>query len=362
MIKYLDLAKINSRFRADIDAHLAQVLDSGQYLQGGANDSFCSNFARYCGVKYALGVGNGLDALRIMLQAARLSYGDEVIVPANTFIATILAVSQCGCIPILVEPKLETYNIDPARIEEAITKRTRAILAVHLYGQIAPMREIQQLAQKYNLLFFEDAAQAHGALYCGMRAGSLSNAGAFSFYPGKNLGAIGDSGAITTNDAHLYERARAIANYGATQKYEHRCKGCNSRLDEIQAAILDLKLRYLDSDNNKRREIAQYYQNTIQNSHIITPQCANKESHVWHIYAIRVKERNRFQKYMLSHGIETLIHYPIPPHKQIAYEELNQHSFPITEKIHKEIVSLPLHQALEDWEINKIVEVVNEFR
>jgi len=361
MIKYLDLAKLNGRFRANIDSCLAQILDSGHYLQGTANDTFCRNFAQYCGVKYALGVGNGLDALRIMLQASGLGVGDEVIVPANTFIATILAITQSGCTPVLVEPNLETYNIDPACIEQAITKRTRAILPVHLYGQIAPMREIHEVAQKYNLLVFEDAAQAHGALYDGKRAGNLGHAAAFSFYPGKNLGAMGDAGAITTNDAHLYERARAIANYGSAKKYEHLYKGCNSRLDEIQAAILDVKLSYLDKYNACRRQIAEYYQNYIQNPHIITPQYEYKESHVWHIYAVRVKERDKFQNYMLSHGIETLVHYPIPPHKQGAYSELKQYSFPITEKIHKEVVSLPLHPALENWEINKIVEVANAF-
>ncbi|WP_304473324.1 DegT/DnrJ/EryC1/StrS aminotransferase family protein [uncultured Desulfovibrio sp.] len=361
MIKYLDLARINSRFRADIDRRIAQVLNSGQYLQGVENDNFCLNFARYCGVKYVLGVGNGLDALRIMLRAAGLGPGDEVIVPANTFIATILAITQCGCTPVPVEPNLTTYNIDPVYIERAITGRTKAIMAVHLYGQIAPMREIQELAQRYGLLVFEDSAQAHGAIYGGKRAGNLSHAGAFSFYPGKNLGALGDGGAITTNDENLYNRAHAMANYGALKKYEHYFKGCNSRLDELQAAVLDVKLKTLDRDNEKRRHIAHYYINNIKNELIINPQSYNEDAHVWHIYPVRVKKRALFQSHMQSCGIETLIHYPTPPHKQNAYKEWMQLSFPITEKIHNEVVSLPLHQELEKWEMDKIVEAANAF-
>lgn len=361
MIKYLDLARINSRFRADIDRRIAQVLNSGQYLQGVENDNFCLNFARYCGVKYVLGVGNGLDALRIMLRAAGLGPGDEVIVPANTFIATILAITQCDCTPVPVEPNLTTYNIDPVYIERAITGRTKAIMAVHLYGQIAPMREIQELAQRYGLLVFEDSAQAHGAIYGGKRAGNLSHAGASSFYPGKNLGALGDGGAITTNDERLYNRAHAMANYGALKKYEHYFKGCNSRLDELQAAVLDVKLKTLDRDNEKRRHIAHYYINNIKNELIINPQSYNEDAHVWHIYPVRVKKRALFQRHMQSCGIETLIHYPTPPHKQNAYKEWMQLSFPITEKIHNEVVSLPLHQELEKWEMDKIVEAANAF-
>lgn len=361
MIKYLDLARINNRFRVDIDRCITQVLNSGQYLQGVENDRFCLNFSRYCGVKYVLGVGNGLDALRIMLQAAGLGSGDEVIVPANTFIATILAISQCGCTPVLVEPNLATYNIDPARIEPAITGQTKAIMAVHLYGQIAPIREIQELAQKYGLLIFEDSAQAHGAIYGGKRAGNLGHAGAFSFYPGKNLGALGDGGAITTNDENLYNRARALANYGALKKYEHYFKGCNSRLDELQAAVLNIKLKTLDIDNERRRHIAHYYIDNIKNELIINPQSQDKNAHVWHIYPVMVKKRAAFQKYMRSHGIETLIHYPTPPHKQNAYSEWAHLSFPVTEKIHNEVVSLPLHQELEKWEIDKVVEVANAF-
>lgn len=362
MIPYLDLGKINARDRGDIDERIKAVLDRGWYLQGEENRNFCAAFASYCGTSHALGVGNGLDALRIMLQAAGLAPGDEVIVPANTFIATILAITQAGLLPILVEPDLATYNIDPARIEEAITARTRAIMVVHLYGQIAPMAEIEAIAKRRGLKIFEDSAQAHGAIYRGRRAGAFGLASAFSFYPGKNLGCLGDGGAIATNDESLLEKAAAIANYGSLKKYEHIYKGCNSRLDEIQAAVLSAKLARLDADNQKRREIARYYRANIANPMLINPQAVDEDAHVWHIYAVRTPERDAFREYMLKNGIETLVHYPTPPHKQPAYSEWQDMDLPITEKIHREVVSLPLHPALEKWEQEKIVETANAWR
>lgn len=359
MIKYLDLAKINERQRPEIDAAIKRVLDSGHYLQGAENERFCAAFAAYCGTKWALGVGNGLDALRIMLQAARIGPGDEIIVPANTFIATLLAISQTGATPVLVEPELNTFNINPRRIELSLTMRARAILSVHLYGRPAPMNEINALAERYGLLVFEDAAQAHGAMLNGKKTGSFGLAAGFSFYPGKNLGCLGDGGAITTNDRDFYERAKALANYGSKEKYHHIVKGCNSRLDEIQAAVLSAKLETLDADNARRREIANIYANNISNPLVELPE--SEEGHVWHIYAVRTPDREDFRKYMADKGIETLVHYPTAPHRQEAYREFGGMNLPVTEKIHREVVSLPLNPVLENWEIEKIAETVNAY-
>lgn len=361
MIKYLDLGKINDARRHEIDAAIRRVLDSGRYLQGVENEKFCAAFASHCGTKHALGVGNGLDALRIMLQAAGIGPGDEVIAPANTFIATILAISQTGAKPVLVEPSIDTYNLDPKLIEAAITPATKAIIAVHLYGLLAPMEEIAAIAQKRGLALFEDAAQAHGAERGGKRAGSLGHAAAFSFYPGKNLGCLGDGGAIVTDDAALLQRAEAIANYGSPGKYEHKLKGCNSRLDEIQAAILSVKLACLNEENARRREISKFYRENISNPLVANPQTDSEAAHVWHIYAVRVDQRDRFRDYLARNDIETLVHYPTPPHKQEAYTELARLSLPVTENIHRKVVSLPLNPALEDWEIEKIVETVNTY-
>lgn len=362
MIRYLDLKALNHRFRRRIDAALASVLDSGHYLQGEWNRKFCASFARYLGCAHALGTGNGLDALRIMLLAAGLKDGDEVIVPANTFIATILAITQAGCRPVPVEPDLATFNIDPSRIERAITPRTRAIMAVHLYGRAAPMAQITDIAQKHDLMVFEDAAQAHGACQGGKRVGNLSHAAAFSFYPGKNLGCLGDGGAIVSNDPGLMRRAGMLANYGSEKKYEHACKGFNSRLDEIQAAVLDVKLEYLDADNQRRREIARFFRQNIVNPLVVNPQAPPESEHVWHIYALRVPRRESFMRHMLARGVETLIHYPCPPHRQPAYAEWRDLSLPITEKIHREVVSLPLNPGLTDGEAEQIAEAVNAWR
>lgn len=361
MIKFLDLEKINNRYREEIDSRIKNILDKGWYLQGEENENFTKNFANFCGTKFALGVANGLDALNLIIKAYGFGNGDEIIVPANTYIATILAISENGCIPILVEPDIKTYNINPDSIEEKITSKTKAIMVVHLYGQAVQMEKIWKIAKKYNLKIIEDSAQAHGAIYQEKHTGNLGDASGFSFYPGKNLGCIGDGGAVTTNDEELFNKIKAIANYGSDRKYHHIYKGVNSRLDEIQAAVLDVKLNHLDSDNNKRREISKYYRENIKNSKIILPETYDEKSHVWHIFAVRTQNRDEFQKYLTEKGIQTIIHYPTPPHKQGAYKEWNNLSFPITEEIHNTILSLPISPVMTDSEIEKVVEVVNEF-
>lgn len=361
MISFLDLQKVNNRFRDKIDQRIKKILDCGWYLQGHENEQFCKNFAAYCGTRFALGCGNGLDALRLILAAYGFGQGDEIIVPANTFIASILAVSENGCTPVLVEPDINTYCIDPDLIEEKITSKTKAVLVVHLYGQICPMEKIWKLAQKYQLKVIEDAAQAHGALYQGKRAGNLSDAAGFSFYPGKNLGCFGDGGGITTNDEELYAKVKALANYGSDRKYHHIYKGINSRLDEIQAAVLDVKLPFLDEDNKKRRRIAKLYREGINNSKIILPAVQDEKSHVWHIFAIRTSERDKLQLYLQDKGVQTLIHYPTPPHKQGAYAEWNDLSLPITEKIHREVLSLPISPEMTEEEAAFVIQIINQW-
>lgn len=362
MIKFLDLQKINERFRDEIDARIKAILDCGWYLQGKENDRFAQHFAEYCGTKYALGVANGLDAINLILRAYGFGPGDEIIVPANTFIATILAVSQNGCTPVLVEPDIDTYCINPDLIEAAITSKTKAILLVHLYGQAVQMEKIWALAEKYNLKVIEDAAQAHGAYYQGKRVGNLGDAAAFSFYPGKNLGALGDAGGITTNDKDLYEKVKAIANYGSDYKYHHICKGVNSRLDEIQAAVLDIKLAHLDADNARRREIATLYRKHIQNPAIILPQAYEEDAHVWHVFVVRCKDRAALQKHLEAHDIQTNIHYPTAPHKQGAYTEWQNEIYPITEEIHDTVMSLPISPVMTDAEVQEVIKVVNSFK
>ena len=362
MINFLDLHKINERFRDKINKNITSVIDSGWYLQGSKNEQFCSNFAKYCGTKYALGVANGLDALRLIIKAYGFGVGDEIIVPANTYIASILAISDNGCTPVLVEPSINTYNIDQDLIEEKISKNTKAILVVHLYGQSVEMEEIWNIAKKYNLKVIEDCAQAHGAIYEGRRVGNLGDAAGFSFYPGKNLGAMGDAGAITTNNKDLYEKCKALANYGSHKKYNNLYKGLNSRLDEIQAAILDVKLEELDNDNEKRCEVARYYLDNIKNDLLTLPKAYDEKAHVWHVFAVRTKERDRFQEYLSQNGIQTIIHYPIPPHKQEAYKEWNELSFPITEQIHSSIISIPISQVMADEDVEYIVKVINNFK
>lgn len=360
-VPFLDLHKINERFRSEIDSRIKNVIDSGWYLQGDQNKIFSCNFSRYCGTKYALGVANGLDAISLILKGYGFGPEDEIIVPANTYIASILAVSNINCKPVLVEPNLQTYNIDPDLIEEKITNHTKAIIVVHLYGQAVNLTRIKFLADKYNLKIIEDAAQAHGAEFNGVKTGCLGDAAAFSFYPGKNLGAMGDAGGITTNDKDLYEKCKAIANYGSDYKYHHIYKGVNSRLDEIQAAILDVKLKYLDDDNARRREISKYYRENITNSSIILPNTESELSHVWHIFALRTEKREQLLNYLKDKEIQTNIHYPTPPHKQSAYKEWNSKSYPISEKIHKEVISIPMSPVLTDLEVEYVVSCINKF-
>jgi dTDP-4-amino-4,6-dideoxygalactose transaminase len=365
MIPFLDLKKLNTQYRDELIKACTRVIDSGWYILGKEVEEFEKEFANYCGTKYAIGVGNGLDALTLILRAYKelgiLSDGDEVIVPANTYIATILAITNNNLTPVLVEPDIDTYLIDPDKIEENITSKTKAIMVVHLYGQTCEMDKINEIAKKYNLKVIEDSAQSHGAYYKDKRSGNLADASGFSFYPGKNLGALGDAGAITTNDDQLAEVLKALRNYGSRKKYENIYKGVNSRLDEIQAAILRVKLKYLDEEIERRRKIARFYLENIKNDNIILPKVREDNNHVWHLFVIRTEKRDKLQKYLLYKGIHTLIHYPIPPHKQIAYKEWNDRSYPITEKISKEVLSLPISSVLTLEEAEKVIEAINEF-
>ncbi|WP_299238821.1 DegT/DnrJ/EryC1/StrS family aminotransferase [Sulfurihydrogenibium sp.] len=365
MIPFLDLKKLNAQYRDELIEACTRVIDSGWYILGKEVEEFEKEFANYCGTKYAIGVGNGLDALTLILRAYKelgiLSDGDEVIVPANTYIATILAITNNNLIPVLVEPDIDTYLIDPDKIEENITSKTKAIMVVHLYGQTCEMDKINEIAKKYNLKVIEDSAQSHGAYYKDKRSGNLADASGFSFYPGKNLGALGDAGAITTNDDQLAEVLKALRNYGSRKKYENIYKGVNSRLDEIQAAILRVKLKYLDEEIERRRKIARFYLENIKNNNIILPKVREDSNHVWHLFVIRTEKRDKLQKYLLDKGIHTLIHYPIPPHKQIAYKEWNDRSYPITEKISREVLSLPISGVLTLEEAEKVIEAINEF-
>jgi len=361
IISFLDLKQINLRQENEINSIFSKFLNSGRYILGNEVEKFEKEFASFCDVKHCIGVANGLDALTLIIRAYGFGSGDEIIVPANTYIASILAISANGATPVLVEPDINTYIIDPDRIEEKITSKTKAILPVHLYGQVAHMDKILKIAQKYNLKVIEDSAQAHGTLYKGRRAGSLGNASGFSFYPGKNLGAIGDGGAITTNDDELAEKVRALRNYGSEIKYKNIYKGFNSRLDELQAAVLRVKLPFLDSDNQRRREISKYYIENIKNANIILPFIEDELSHVWHVFVVRTKNRNKLQAYLAENSIQTLIHYPIPPHKQQAYQEWNNLSLPVSEKIHNEVLSLPISPVMTNNNVCKIVEVINKY-
>ena len=361
MIPFLDVKAINSRFKDELESAMRQVLESGWYILGEKSRAFEKAFAEYCGIEHCIGCGNGLDALRLGIKALGFGENDEIIVPANTYIASILAISDNGCKPIFVEPSLQTYNIDVEKIESAITPRTKAILVVHLYGQVVEMQKVWELARKYNLAIIEDCAQAHGAIYQGKRVGTLGDVAGFSFFPGKNLGALGDGGAVTTKHKDVAEKVRALGNYGSHKKYVNLYKGLNSRLDEIQAAILEIKLKHLDSDNESRRAVAKFYRENITNNKIILPECVSEEGHAWHLFVVRCEERDRFQAYLKDNGIETIIHYPIPPHKQEAYKEYNHLSLPITEKIHREVLSLPISPVMSKEQAEEVVRVVNRF-
>jgi dTDP-4-amino-4,6-dideoxygalactose transaminase len=372
MIKFLDLKAINDSFEPELSNAVKRVIDVGWYLQGNETKAFEKEYAGFTGTKHCIGVANGLDALRLILKAyiemGIMGEGDEIIVPANTFIASVLAISDNRLKPVLVEPDIATYNIDSSKIEEKITERTKGIMLVHLYGQNAMTPEIQFLVEKYNLRLIEDNAQAIGACFGEKRTGSLGHVSGHSFYPGKNLGCLGDGGAVTTNDDDLASTIRALANYGSKVKYVSEFQGLNSRLDEIQAAILRVKLKRLDADNNRRQQIAKFYCDNISNSNIILPvqkgyfqhsTFNNQLSHVWHLFVIRHKLRDKLQAFLTDNGIQTLIHYPIPPHKQLAYRDMNLMSFPITEQIHDEVLSMPISPVMTDEEVKKVVEEIN---
>jgi len=366
MIPFLDLKNINAQYRDELIEACTKVIDSGWYIQGHACTTFEEKFANYCGTQHAIGVGNGLDALILIFRAYKelgvMQDNDEVIVPANTYIASILAISQNNLTPVLVEPDINTYLIDPLLIEAQITNKTKAILAVHLYGQTCEMNTINEVAKKYNLKVIEDSAQSHGAYFQDKRSGNLGDASGFSFYPGKNLGALGDGGVVTTNDEELASVIRALGNYGSHKKYENLYQGVNSRLDEIQASMLSVKLKYLPQEIENRQKIAHYYLKNITNKHFILPTLTNSAHHVWHLFVIRTKNREGLQEYLSQHDIQTLIHYPIAPHKQKAYKEFNNVHYAITEQIHREVLSLPISGIQTQEDTINIVKVLNGYQ
>ena len=365
MIPFLDLKGINSQYREDLINAFRRVLDSGWYVQGEEVKAFEQEFADYCGVEHCIGVANGLDALilifRAYMEMGVLQEGDEIIVPANTYIASILAITENRLKPILLEPDLATYNFDPQLVEQEITSKTKAILAVHLYGQLADMPTLKTIADKHDLLLIEDSAQAHGASLNGVKAGAWGDASGFSFYPGKNLGALGDGGAVTTGNVELAQIIRALGNYGSHKKYKNLYQGINSRLDELQAALLRVKLRNLDDEIKRRRFVAQVYLEGITNPLITLPKVDDIGAHVWHLFVVRCKKRNELQKHLSEQGVQTLIHYSIPPHQQQAYQDWNHDSFTVTEMIHQEVLSLPMSPVLPLTDVEKVVRLVNDF-
>lgn len=365
MIKFLDLQKVNANYKIELKEAAERVIDSGWYLIGKELELFEKSYANFTGVNHAIGVANGLDALRLIfaayLELGVMKKGDEVIVPANTYIASILAITDNGLVPVFVEPDIETYNIDTSKIEASITEKTKAIMLVHLYGQIAINKKIYEISKEKNLKLIEDGAQSHGAELNSIKSGALGDAAGHSFYPGKNIGALGDAGAVTTNDETLAKVIKGLRNYGSHKKYQNLFKGLNSRLDDIQAAFLNVKLKYAEKEILKRRTIANFYLKNIKNSKIVLPKIINEKSHVWHLFVIRTKERNILQNFLSNEGIQTLIHYPIPPHKQVAYKEFNHLNLPITEKIHNEVLSLPISPVHTLEEIEYIVKAINKF-
>ena len=366
MIKFLDLQQINAPYEAAFEAKLKLVSAKGWYILGDEVKAFEADFSNYCGTKHCIGVGNGLDALvlifRAYIELGQLNKGDEVIVPANTYIASILAILQAGLVPVLVEPDVDTFNISPDLIIANLSPKTKAVLAVHLYGQLANMESINRIAKQHGLLIIEDAAQAHGAINTqGFKAGNLSDAAGFSFYPGKNLGALGDAGAVTTNNNDLAKMIFSLRNYGSEQKYYNDHIGYNSRLDELQAGFLNVKLPHLDTENEQRKVIANRYLSEITNPKIVLPQYNGGRHHVFHLFVIRTENRDALQHYLLDFGIQTMIHYPIPPHKQKALLEWNNRSFPITEKIHREVLSLPISPVMTVDETSEIIKIINQY-
>ncbi|MBO5683905.1 MAG: DegT/DnrJ/EryC1/StrS family aminotransferase [Akkermansia sp.] len=367
MIPFLSLKDVTAAHGDEIQAAVKRVVDSGWYLQGEENARFEKNYADYIGVEHCIGCANGLDALiwifRAYLELGLMQPGDEVIVPANTYIASILAITENGLTPVLVEPDFNTYQLDGSKVEAAITPRTKAIMIVHLYGQCAYTDQIGELCTKYNLKLVEDNAQAHGCRFQGgARTGSIGDAAGHSFYPGKNLGALGDGGAVTCKDAQLAECIRALANYGSTRKYVFKYTGRNSRLDEIQAAVLDVKLKYLDEDTEKRRTVARYYLDNITNPAIVLPQVPDWQAHVFHLFPVRCSRRDELQQHLTNAGVQTVIHYPIPPHKQECYKEWNSQSYPITEQIHNEELSLPISPTMTEADMKAVADAINSFQ
>ena len=371
MIKFLDLQKINAQYAAALKQAASEVIDSGWFLMGDRLNSFEKKLANYVGTSHAIGVANGLDALRLILKAyidmGLISEGDEVIVPANTYVASVLAITDNRLQAVMVEPDA-SFNLDINLIEKHITNKTKAIMIVHLYGQVCWSEKLAILAKKYNLKIIEDNAQAIGAEFNGIKTGALGDAAGFSFYPGKNLGALGDAGAITTNDSDLAERVRALGNYGSRKKYVNEFQGLNSRLDEIQAAFLEVKLKYLDAENQYRRQLAALYLNGITNPEIHLPFPNNRtvyheenQEHVWHLFVIRHAKRDQLQDYLTKNGVQTLIHYPIPPNKQLAYQEMNHLDYPITNAIHETVLSLPLSPVMTVDDVQEVIDLLNNF-
>lgn len=363
-VPFVSFAPMHSEIRTELDDAYSRVIDKNYFIHGEECTLFEEEFAEFCGAKYCVGVANGLDALFLILKAMGISSGDEVIVPSNTYIATALAVSNTGALPVFVEPDINTYNIDVNCIEQKITSRTKAIIAVHLQGRAADMDEINRIAQKHNLRVIEDAAQAHGARYKGKRVGSIGDAAGFSFYPGKNLGALGDGGCVTTNDKEIADRVRSLGNYGSDYKYHHIYKGVNSRLDELQAAFLNVKLDKLDYWNEERRKIAEKYFAGITNPLVTLPLKSDDVfEHIYHVFVIRCKERDKLEEYLNSKGIGTVKHYPIPMHRQLAYKDLGigEGELPIAEEISRTVLSLPMYYGMTDEEIQYVVKNINEF-
>jgi dTDP-4-amino-4,6-dideoxygalactose transaminase len=365
MVKLLDLQKITAMHRDEYDMAIRSVLDAGWFLQGHANQQFESDYAQYVGTKHCVAVANGLDALKLIIRGYKelgvFHDGDEIIVPANTYIATILAITDNNLVPVLVEPTWEYLEIDIDKVEEAITPKTRGVMTVHLYGRIAYNDKLSAICRSHGLKLMEDCAQSHGCEWNGRKTGALGDAAAHSFYPGKNLGAVGDAGAVTTDDKELAAVIRALANYGSQKKYVFRYVGMNSRMSEIDAAVLDVKLKYLDEDNRRRQQLAAYYYKAIDNPLITLPQQLNDENNVYHQFPIFCERRDELQAFLTEHSIQTLIHYPIPPHKQKCYKEWNDRSYPITEKIHQQELSIPMNQVITEEEAQEVVKWLNAF-
>jgi dTDP-4-amino-4,6-dideoxygalactose transaminase len=365
LIPFLNLKAINAQHHDELLQAFTRVLESGWYILGREVEAFEAAFAGFCGSRHCVGVGNGLDALTLIFRAYRemgvLAAGDEVAAPANTYIASLLAITENGLTPVLVEPDPATYGIDDRLVESALSERTKAILVVHLYGRVAYSEPLREIAARRRLLVVEDCAQSCGAALAGVRAGNLGHAAGHSFFPTKNLGALGDAGAVTTNDQRLARLVKSLRNYGSSAKYENEYKGVNSRLDELQAAILAVKLRYLDEENRRRRGIAKYYMDHIRQPKLVLPQFVADESHVWHLFVVRTEQRAAFQRHLASRGIETLIHYPTPPHRQAAYREWSGRSYPLTEEIHESALSLPLDISMSPGQLEAVVVACNEF-